>query len=138
VVNPDHYERMIHLSSGNPAVLRSIIHSEIISHDEACEAVKLAHGRYGAFLAPPTAVGYAAALDAKEEYLEDRGTIVLLGTSHPFKYSEAIKEILGVAPPPPAEAAAFAHDDPRVVLDAVPDATIPPDLNALRDILSIR
>jgi threonine synthase len=127
VVNPDHYERMTYLSSGNPGVLRSIIYSSIVSQEKAIEAAKTAYRRYGIFMAPPTAVGYAAALEARDDFLEETGKIILLGTSHPAKFADEIEKNLGVRPP-------GGTDGPS--LESSPDETIPPTIDALREALS--
>jgi threonine synthase len=128
VVNPDHYERMTCLASGNPLVLRSIIHSAIVSGEAAREAVKRAYADHAVFLAPPTAVGYAAALAARGDFLEETGKIILLGTSHPSKHADEIERLTGRRPDRPARGAGIGED-------SEPDAIIGPEPQELRRIL---
>ncbi len=136
VVNADHYERMVYLASGNPAVLRSIIYSAIISEEEAKAAAKTAYERHGVFMASSTSVGYAAALAAREEFLEETGKIILLGTSHPSKCSAALEKLLGRRPPRPESHEGIPEGSDSVTLDSTPDATIPASVEALRDVLT--
>jgi threonine synthase len=136
VVNADHYERMLYLASGNPAVLRSIIYSAIIKEEEAKAAVRTAFQNHGIFMSPSTAVGYAAALSAREDFLEETGKIVLLGTSHPSKNAAELEAFLGKAPPEPESHDGIPAGSDSITLDKDPDATIPPSIDALRDVLS--
>ncbi|MFN2351792.1 MAG: threonine synthase, partial [Kiritimatiellia bacterium] len=77
------------------------------------------HEQYGYLLDPHTAAGVHVA----EQHLHPDEPMISLATAHPAKFSDAIKDALGHAPPPhPVLAALENLPERRTILDADPDA----------------
>lgn len=129
VSNPENYERIKSMSAGNPAVLRSMIHPSYVTEEQAAEAMREAHAERGVFIDPFTALAYAAARRMQEDFIEENGKILLLATSHPWKYADAVEKACGARPAPPSPRE--GRDPWPEASRTEPDAQIAPDLGEL-------
>ncbi len=105
VGNPSNFERLQEAFRGNLDSMRSVIHGIAMSDARTRESMKEIHRRYGVFVDPHTAVGYAAA----REYLKGGGSasgrgarrdeqVIVLSTAHPAKFLDIVQESVGAEP----------------------------------------
>jgi len=107
VGNPSNFERLHEVFQGDVKAMRSVIHGIAMSDAKTRESMKEIHRRYGVFVDPHTAVGYAAA----REYLKGssvpvRGArrdeqVIVLSTAHPAKFLDIVRDSVGAEPPIP-------------------------------------
>jgi len=123
---PSNFERMA--AHWNLDQLRTMIRGISINDDQARQAIADVYGKYGYYLDPHTAVGWAAAEKLKLDgtAMLD-GTTAILSTAHPAKFSETVESITGPVPVPPSIQKAMDRK--------VQSLTIPADISVLRDFL---
>ena len=129
VGDPSNFARIRHLYSDRIDPL-SDLRRDLAGHsfdDRATRsAMREVYENRGYLLDPHTAVGY---LGLKDE-LEARGggTGVVLGTAHPAKFADVIRDAVGVTPPVPPALERCAHLPERII-------EIPAEDPALREVL---
>ena len=107
VGNPSNFERLQEVFDGDVDKMRNVIRGIAMSDAKTRESMKEIHRRYGLFVDPHTAVGYAAA----REYLKPgsilgRGVrrdeqVMVLSTAHAAKFLDTVRESVGAEPPIP-------------------------------------
>ena len=95
VGNPSNFARMLDIYKSNDNMLKDIIGYKV-TDDETIEIIKEVYNKYNYILDPHGAVGYKAVKLYKEKYNETDIPIVMLETAHPAKFSETIKEAIGI------------------------------------------
>jgi len=107
VGDPSNFARLLELHDGSLQRIRRTIYSASIDEDETRATIRQVHERTGYVLDPHGAVGWAAAdqfLSESPKARESDGPkVITLATAHPAKFTDAIRETLGFAPPLPAE-----------------------------------
>jgi threonine synthase len=120
---PSNFERMtVHWSLKQ---LRERLTGIFISDETTRETIKSVHSRYGRFLDPHTAVGWAAldALKSAGAITREDAPFGTLATAHPAKFAEIVEPLTGAIPVPPSLQKAMDRD--------VKAAAIPADVSAL-------
>ena len=88
------------------------------SHVERISTIRGVHQRYGIYIDPHTADGFAVAAKVAVE-----GPLLVLETALPAKFEDTMREALGAAPPRPAGYAGLEGLEQRFkIIDASPDA----------------
>jgi threonine synthase len=101
VGDPSNFARLAAMFDSSAARMREQIAGMRVSEADTRAAIRDAYRRSGVILDPHAAVAYCAAL----RFRHDAGTrapMVVLATAHPAKFSELIREELGVEPELPA------------------------------------
>jgi threonine synthase len=128
VGDPSNAPRLDALFAGDRAALRAAVRGASVSEAETAEEMQRTWRESGYMACPHTAVGLAAARNVQSQ-LEKEGRdapVVVLGTAHPAKFSDAVHSILGTPPDLPDSIAAC--------LDKPAHKTqLPADYTALRD-----
>jgi threonine synthase len=107
VGNPSNFERLQDVFHGDLEAMRSVIHGIAMSDARTRESMREIHRRYGVFVDPHTAVGYAAAREyLKAGSVPGRGArrdeqVIVLSTAHPAKFLDIVQESVGAEPPIP-------------------------------------
>jgi threonine synthase len=105
VGDPSNFERLAALFECELEAMRACIHGERVSDEETRATLQRVHAERGLLLDPHTAVGVLAAERFREKTVFD-GEMIVLGTAHPGKFPEIVREATGVQPElPPALAA---------------------------------
>lgn len=90
------------------------------SEEETLACMRSVYEQTGAMLDPHTAVGVAAALRHKKEWLTPDRPLIALATAHPAKFPEAVKRATGNLPQVPAHLAAVMNKSER--LNSLPNS----------------
>jgi len=131
VGSPSNFERMAaHFTLDQ---MRKIILGVSVTDDETRETIERIHDETGYFLDPHSAVGWKGIdkLIAKKKIdksIYQAGSIGILATAHPAKFSEVVEPITGSPPVPAALSKAMERD--------VNAKTIPADVSAFIDYLN--
>jgi threonine synthase len=128
VGDPSNAPRLDALFAGDRAALRAAVRGATVSEAETAEEMQRTWRESGYMACPHTAVGLAAARNVQSQ-LEKEGRdlpVVVLGTAHPAKFSDAVHSILGTPPDLPDSIAACL-DKPTY------KTPLPADYTALRD-----
>jgi threonine synthase len=107
--------------------LKSILKGVFVSDEDTRSTIKSVHEKYGYFLDPHTAVGWAG-LDALNIPDMARQPYAVLSTAHPAKFAETVEPLTGPIPVPASLKKAMKR---KVV-----SKTIPADLQRLLDCLA--
>ncbi|MDR0558036.1 MAG: threonine synthase [Treponema sp.] len=99
---PSNFERMtVHWTLKR---LRETLTGVFISDETTRGTIKSVHNRYGRFLDPHTAVGWAAldALKSTGKITGEDAPLGTLATAHPAKFAEIVEPLTGAMPVPPS------------------------------------
>ncbi len=107
VGNPSNFYRMLDLYQGKWERVRKEIHGYSYDDEGTLAAMKKIYDKEGYVLDPHTAVGYLAAKEYLNSHPEEE--VVVLGTAHPAKFSEAVSKALGREAEVPERLARLAH-----------------------------
>jgi threonine synthase len=113
---PSNFERMAAHFSWEQ--MRQIILGVSVTDEETRETIVSVHERAGYFLDPHSAVGWKGV-----DKLNVEGTVGILCTAHPAKFSEVVEPLVGPPPVPESLAAAMGR--------SVVSKTIPSEVSAL-------
>lgn len=101
VGNPSNFERMLEIFGSDFQDMRAMVGGEMVTDEEIHDTIYRYHRDSDVFLDPHTAAGVHGA----ERYLQGDGagdaTVITLGTAHPAKFGEIVREATGVEPPLP-------------------------------------
>jgi threonine synthase len=103
VGDPSNAPRLDALFGGDVAALRAAVRGAVVREDSTVHEMQRTWNEAGYLACPHTAVGLAA---AREFMSRSTAPVVVLGTAHPAKFSEAVLEHTGVAPALPESLAA--------------------------------
>lgn len=103
VGDPSNAPRLDALFGGDVAALRAAVRGAVVREDSTVHEMQRTWNEAGYLACPHTAVGLAA---AREFMRRSTAPVVVLGTAHPAKFSEAVLEHTGVAPVLPESLAA--------------------------------
>ena len=103
VGDPSNAPRLDALFGGDVAALRAAVRGAVVREDSTVHEMQRTWNEAGYLACPHTAVGLAA---AREFMGRSTAPVVVLGTAHPAKFSEAVLEHTGVAPALPESLAA--------------------------------
>ncbi|MDR2783961.1 MAG: threonine synthase [Treponema sp.] len=120
---PSNFERMtVHWSLKQ---LCETLTGVFISDETTRETIKSVHSRYGRFLDPHTAVGWAAldALKSTGKITPEHAPFGTLATAHSAKFAEIVEPLTGAIPIPPSLQ--------KVMNREIRAETIPPAVSAL-------
>lgn len=109
VGDPSNMERITELFRAEPGEVEIVLSGQAVSDAQTIEGMRDAYRRFGYVMDPHTAVGYVAERAQRERAGRPRsGPVVLLGTAHPAKFEETVRDALGFAPalPPQLQEAA--------------------------------
>ena len=98
VGNPSNFERLTAIFSANHGKMKELISGYTVTDDTTRGVMEEFLSRYGFLIDPHTAVGYEGALRFREKNGEADTEIVILGTAHPAKFPETVKEATGKTP----------------------------------------
>jgi threonine synthase len=105
VGDPSNFSRLLEMHGGSAERVRRVLSAASISEEETRAAIRRVWERDRYVLDPHGAVGWAAA----DRYVtEDVKPIITLATAHAAKFDDAIRGILGFAPPLPESYADWA------------------------------
>ncbi|MCL2763478.1 MAG: threonine synthase [Treponema sp.] len=121
---PSNFERMAAHFSWEE--MRRIILGISVSDDETRETIAQVHTEAGYFLDPHSAVGWKG-VDKLLAENKVTGSVGILSTAHPAKFSETVDPLTGPAPVPESLARAMGR--------TVHSQTIPADVSALLEML---
>jgi threonine synthase len=119
---PSNFERMANQWSLEK--LRKILTGVFISDEKTLETIQNVHQKYGYFLDPHTAVGWAG-LDALNPAIKNPQAVI--STAHPAKFAEIVEPLTGAVSVPSSLQKAMER--------SISSKTIPADISALLDIL---
>jgi threonine synthase len=94
VGNPSNFVRMLDLYGSTWNKMRQDIVGQSVTDEETETAMKQAEKKYGYVFDPHGAVGYHAALNARE-FDSPKNPIIILETAHPAKFLSDAERILG-------------------------------------------
>jgi threonine synthase len=97
IARPSNLERLEAFYRESPLVMKNLIFPRTIGDADTLQTMKEARDAYGLFLAPQSAVAFAAAaetLRSKDFY----GHIVVFATSHPARYAKTLVKAAGETP----------------------------------------
>ena len=101
VGDPSNFERLEAIFGGDPDAMRAAIEGAWVSDEETAAAIRRWRRERGLFFDPHTALGVHAA----ERWLAGPAgkgrTVIALGTAHPGKFLEVVREAAGEEPPLP-------------------------------------
>jgi threonine synthase len=100
VGNPSNFERLRLLFRSDRGAMSSVIRGDSVSDQDTRKAMREVFERFGVYVDPHTAVGYAAARRYLAEHARrNPGTqVVVLATAHPGKFLEIVRDTVGSAP----------------------------------------
>ena len=122
---PSNFERMAAHFSWEE--MRGIITGVSVNDDETRETIIRVHRDEGYFLDPHSAVGWKSIEKLLDEKGIGQGSLGILSTAHPSKFSEIVEPLTGPAPVPPAINNAMKRN--------VNSLVIPADISALLEVL---
>ena len=122
---PSNFERM----SANFSLdeMRRIITGVYVTDEETRETIKQVHEQAGYFLDPHSAVGWKGVDKLREKNKIKNGSVGILCTAHPYKFSETVEPVTGQIPVPASLS--------RTMERQVNAQTIPADVSALIEML---
>jgi threonine synthase len=122
---PSNFERMSAHFSWD--IMKRIILGVSVTDDETRDTIVRVYKGAGYYIDPHSAVGWMGVNKLRLEKKIDNGTVGILATAHPYKFSEIVKPLVGNVPVPSSLAK---------VMDRTEEAkTIPNDYNALSPLL---
>jgi threonine synthase len=98
VGNPSNFDRLLAAFGGDWQRMRSMILGCRVDEDRTADTIRRFYETSGELHDPHTAVGFAAAEQLGQERLLNRAPTVVLGTAHPGKFAEVIREVTGETP----------------------------------------
>jgi threonine synthase len=107
--------------------MRKIITGVSVSDEETRETITRVYKEAGYFIDPHSAVGWKGVDKLRAENKIAAGTVGILCTAHPAKFSEIVRPLVGEPPVPSSLSCAMERK--------VNAQTIPADVHALIDIL---
>jgi len=124
VGDPSNAPRLDALFGGDAAALRAAVRGAAVSEAATVEEMQRTWKESGYLACPHTAVGLAAARQVRASFGQGgEGPVVVLGTAHPAKFGEAVRDVLGVEPELPASlAACLDKPSEKTTLPAAYDA----------------
>ena len=122
---PSNFERMA--AHWSHEALRRLIRGVSVTDDDTRRTIVQVYREAGYFLDPHGAVGWKA---ARASGPEEPGTLAVLATAHPAKFSETVEPLIGPAPVPPSLK--------QVMERRVEARTIAAELSALREALEVQ
>jgi threonine synthase len=122
---PSNFERMAAHFSWEE--MRKIITGVSVSDEETRQTIMRVYNEAGYFIDPHSAVGWKGVDKLRAENKLTAGTVGILCTAHPAKFSETVKPLAGEPPVPPSLSCAMER--------TVNAQTIPADVHALIDVL---
>ena len=122
---PSNFERMA--AHWSHEALRRLIRGVSVTDDDTRRTIIQVYREAGYFLDPHGAVGWKAAHTSGPE---EPGTLAVLATAHPAKFSETVEPLIGPAPVPPSLK--------QVMERRVEARTIAAELSALREALEVQ
>jgi threonine synthase len=108
-------------------VMRKITTGVSVSDEETRETISHVYKEAGYFIDPHSAVGWNGVNKLRAENKLAAGTVAILCTAHPAKFSGVVQPLVGEPPVPPSLSCAMER--------TVNAQTIPADINALIDVL---
>ncbi len=93
VGNPSNFARMLELYKGNCRSMAADILAKSVTDAKTKQTIQNIYSRAGYVLDPHTAVGVAAALSYRPQFLR-RHPLVVLGTAHPAKFREIVEPVI--------------------------------------------
>lgn len=122
---PSNFERMAAHFSWEE--MRKIITGVSVSDEETRQTIVRVYNEAGYFIDPHSAVGWKGADKLRAENKLAAGTVGILCTAHPAKFSEIVRPLVGEPPIPSSLSCAMERK--------VNAQTIPADVSALIDVL---
>ncbi len=101
VGDPNNFARLLALHGGQDDALCANVKGMVVTDDETRSTLRGLYARTGYLVDPHTAVGYEAArrsAAASEVGGGDRLPHIVLGTAHPAKFGDVVREELGFVP----------------------------------------
>lgn len=95
VGNPSNFARMIDLYKTYENMKKDIVGYKV-TDIETLETIKHVYEYFGYILDPHSAVGYKAIQKFKNEYITDKDNFIFLGTAHPAKFMDILKDNLNI------------------------------------------
>jgi threonine synthase len=124
---PSNFDRMI--ANWSLETLRKVITGVWVSDEDTKKTIADVHEKYGYFLDPHTAVGWAGLDRLNIRNVMELYPYAVLATAHPAKFAEIVEPLTGTIPTPPAIK--------NVMLREPQAKTISVNLDALLDTLRV-
>jgi threonine synthase len=130
VGSPSNFDRLAAFYGEAPAVMRNMVHPEIVRDGDTEKAISGVWSRYGQLLDPHGAVAFAGAERLlASEGMDDKTHAVILATGHPAREGELVSRCTGETVELPEKLAALRRK-------ADPIALIDPELAALESAIA--
>ncbi|THB67989.1 MAG: threonine synthase [Spirochaetaceae bacterium] len=114
VGTPSNFDRLQAIFGGSCEEMKNMIAGEVVTDEQTLQTMQRYYQEHKVFLDPHTAVGVLAA--ERRRASGDKSEMIVLGTAHPGKFLEVVKEATGVLPDLPERLAAVlekkGHADP--------------------------